>query len=162
MKQSEVYWATIGRFTIRGMLVGAVLGGIYGTILVPILGTVFGVFDGAIVGYPLGTLNGLVMITLTVFTADGPRLLKAPQSLGLYCAAFTFVVGALGFSILHQGSSSYLIFIIIPALIAAAGSYFTAQSIALINRNNIEKPKNKPKHDLLPSDSPAGSDYTSE
>ena len=153
MVQREVFWSTIGRFTIRGIVWGIVLGGAYGTFILPIIGTVFGAFYGGLVGYPLGTLNGLIMAVV----GTGSNVFRSRQAVGLICAATSLAGSLIGFALLFQHTN--IAIFAIPSGLAAFSTFATTQSIALINRDGPEKPKNKPKRNAAPDNLPSTQNF---
>src|SRR5579859_5820703 len=140
MEQREVFWATIGRLTIQGLLLGALLGATFGTLVIPLGGTIVGALYGGVVGFPLGTVNGLVMVGLAAFTEDGPRLLKAPGTIAACCSLMTFVGALFAFSLVIGGSfrTTSLFFVDVPAFIAAIASFFATRRIARLNQGSVE------------------------
>ena len=69
-----LFWGTLWRASLYGVLLGAAFGGFYGaafgTLIFPLVGTmiglVFGTPAGALVGLPLGLLDGLALILLAL------------------------------------------------------------------------------------------------
>jgi hypothetical protein len=155
MSDREYLWARVGRFTVRGLFMGAGLGALYGTCIVPIIGTLFGAFFGGIVGFVLGAVNGVLLAVLMLLFADWLDDHWYPAAFALCNGFFSIPAANFGFSLLLGGSSSastgtspiYGI-IGIPAFIAGIAALWTSYRINmsyLEQAENAEKPKGKPK-----------------
>jgi hypothetical protein len=152
MLERENLWAMIGRFTVRGLFLGMVLGGLYGTCIVPLIGTIFGAFFGTIVGFVLGAVNGCLLAFLMFMFAPYLGTTFYPTIFAICNGFFSIPAAFFGFSLFFpQPERSYSVWssspiaVTIPAFVAAFTALWTSYRISKSYLDNPEKRKNKPK-----------------
>jgi hypothetical protein len=139
----NIVYDAVGYFSVRGLLMGAGLGALYGTLVFPVLGTLLGAFFGSIVGYIGGSGCGLLAAIVT-------RWLFYPLTnltiyrwvLGVGCAGVALAIAYIGFGALIK--SNDFLSSIFPSVIAAGAAIRVSSGFAA--RYSGEKSKRKP-HD---------------
>ncbi len=119
--QRRMVFRALWQIGKRGLLLGAVVGGVYGTLLFPFIGTILGVVYGGLVGGVVGVLDGVVFGLVTwhyFYPLTGvERYRWTMVFIGLVC---TLAGSWVGFEVLMGFTDLYAPFQLaqIPALIA--------------------------------------------
>jgi hypothetical protein len=128
--------------TGRGLLYGAGLGALYGTLFFPLIGTAYGAFFGGIIGLLSGIGCGLLVALFTSAFDPISNLLNYQRVMTLGCAILAFVTTYLGCSWLLGTALTSIS--LPPAFIASCAATYVALGFAAEYANGkYEKPKRK-------------------
>ena len=113
----NIVYDAVGYFAVRGLLMGAGLGALYGTLVFPILGTLLGALYGGVVGYMGGSGCGLLTAIVTrwlFYPLTNPFIYR--WTLGICCAGVTLILAYQGFGAITN--SREFLWTIFPSVIA--------------------------------------------
>jgi hypothetical protein len=134
MKTFDIVKNAVQYFLLRGLICGAGLGAIYGTLIIPIIGTAYGVIFGAVAGVLLGAVLGIVVGLVSARFFNPVRDVRIFRIVVLILSGLiTFSGGLFGAVLLYGFSNPKEP--LIPALIATGsamyvGSRYTRRYLA--------------------------------
>jgi hypothetical protein len=163
MTKAYVFFGVWLRAIARGMLLGGLGGGIYGTFMFPIVGTLYGAVLGGLAGLVLGILCGLfiglIISILGTSLKDADQYWIASTSSAIITVIGAVVVFGLMFSepLTPYGNagglnSRYLVYTLLPALIAGVTSACASRGVVVWGQMVLigkVKAKRKPKSEVL-------------
>jgi hypothetical protein len=162
--KAYVFFGVWLRAIALGTLFGALGGGIYGTFMFPIVGTFYGALFGGLAGLVLGTLCGLFISLLISILGTSMKEADLHWIASTSSAIITVIGAIVVFGLMFRESLTlsfgngpelnfqYLVFTLLPALIAGVTSAWASRGVvawgqmALIGKM---KSKRKPKPEVL-------------
>ncbi len=146
------YRRIIAAIIWRGVLLGAGLGALFGTMIFPVIGTVVGAGLGGFVGLLMGTIDGLFVSCITWLCRPFYMTDKFTRFTSSGAALLTFIGAELIFGTFFSFQFTSPIIIAAAAIAGLASSWVTHRVAENISVGDLfEKVKHKRKNDERPA-----------